>query len=72
MKYICRIGLFRSDRLHIHLWRMVDGRPVGIPGRSGVGVVIGGDECDPNGMVPYESASSVVLAGGFDGESPGI
>ena len=64
---ICRVGLFRSGRLRIHLGRTVDGAPNGIREGSEVGVAIDGDECVRNGMVFYESAKRVALTGGFDG-----
>ena len=69
-KSICREGINRMDRMHIHLGRMVNSRPMGIrPGSEAV-IVIDGDLCVSDGIVIYESANNVVLAEGGNGKLP--
>ena len=64
---ICTNGIRRMDRIHIHLGRMVNARPVGIrPGSEAI-VVIDGDLCVSDDITIYESANHVMLTEGVDG-----
>ena len=58
---ICTNGVSRVDRMHIHLGRMVNSKPVGLRHGLQVAIVIDGDLRESDGIVIYQAANQVVL-----------
>ena len=71
---ICRHGLERVDRLHIHLGRMIKDhrgeRAEGIRNHSETGVIFDGGGCVEEGVIFFRSANDVILTEGLDGRLP--
>ena len=67
---ICRGGVERKERLHVHLGRLANSRPVGIRHGSEAVIVIDGDLCANDGIIIYQAENQVLLTEGIDGRIP--
>ena len=67
---ICTNGVSRVDRVHIHLGRMMNSKPVGIRHGSQVAILVGGNLCEADGIPIYQAANRVVLTEGRNGVLP--
>ena len=58
------------DRLHVHIGRVIDNRPVGLRPGSEVDVVIDGNQCGYEGVIFYRSDNGAILTECFEGKIP--